>query len=163
MTLSVSTAPGARTATLTDTGPVAAPSGGDVVYGLTRIRPGKPEQVLLVDVPGPATTVTLPSDGVYVLALTAYDAGTEEEPIAPPEPIETATATLLVDWSLLLAGQNLYCRHAREQGQAVEDAGFPLSDYSAIYARRYEAGALLAEGAVDAAQRTLTAAIPPAQ
>lgn len=73
------------TVTVTDPDPAPVPSGGSARYRLSHHPPGQPPLVL-GESSEPSVTATLPSDGVYVLKLTALDAGGEPPPVVTPRP-----------------------------------------------------------------------------
>lgn len=154
--------PATHSVTLTATAPVAPPSGGLGVYRVRSFPYGKAPEVLADWTASPARTVALPSDGVYMLVLDFGDAGTAEEPISPPELLDQSTvATALIDYDLATLRAKLIDRHCRDAARNPAAEPVPLNGaVYALYARDYEAYALLSESALDAADRLLRYSLP---
>lgn len=146
-----------RLVTLTDLTDAEAPSGGAVRYDVLRRRPGHPDAVV-ASVPLSSSVVTVGpvQDGMYRLLLRAFDDGTEEAPISPPELIDLSDVLVVTaNGGTAERLSDATERRATDYLRGGLDGDAPLDAQLLTYARLTEADALVAESAPDAADRLL--------
>ena len=157
-------APTTRTVTLTDVGPVVVPSGGTALYSIVSTTPGYAPVTAVLLAPGTAVTTPPVRDGVYNLALKAYDPGAPQAPLSPPLFIDSsASFEIVADGELRQAMADDYDQRARDYLLTGREGDAPLENYLSGFARLCEAVSLVAESAPAAANRLLRQPLPPSQ
>ena len=126
-----------------------------VVYAVARRRPGKPDAVLPTVQNGDVGTTGPLPDGVYALVVTTHFPDTQDQDVVSP------VLTVLADGQVLAVGSAAYDQRAADYLRAGRDGDRPLDRVLICFSRDYEAGALLAEGAPEAAHRILRQSLPP--